>query len=49
VPAVLTGRLAAVYKELICKGAAWGVANPTLGLPTRRRRTQEPAAAVQAA
>ena len=36
VPAVLTGRLAAVYKELICKGAAWGVANPTLGLPTRR-------------
>ena len=38
VPAVLTGRLAAVYKELVCKGAAWGVANPTLGLPTRRRR-----------
>jgi NADH dehydrogenase FAD-containing subunit len=38
VPAVLTGRLAAVYKELVCKGAAWSVANPTLGLPTRRRR-----------
>ncbi|MFI6262968.1 NAD(P)/FAD-dependent oxidoreductase [Micromonospora sp. NPDC051006] len=38
VQAVLTGRLAAVYKELVCKGAAWGVANPTLGLPTRRRR-----------
>ncbi|GAA3258255.1 NAD(P)/FAD-dependent oxidoreductase [Dactylosporangium siamense] len=35
--AVLTGRFAAVYKELICKGAAWGVANPMLGLPTRRR------------
>ncbi|MFJ3923303.1 NAD(P)/FAD-dependent oxidoreductase [Streptomyces sp. NPDC090022] len=34
----LTGRAAAVYKELICKGAAWGVANPTLGLPSRRRR-----------
>ncbi|MGW7450389.1 NAD(P)/FAD-dependent oxidoreductase [Streptomyces sp. NPDC054787] len=34
----LTGRIAARYKELICKGAAWGVANPTLGLPTRRRR-----------
>ncbi|MFC9125646.1 NAD(P)/FAD-dependent oxidoreductase [Streptomyces sp. NPDC057099] len=33
----LTGRFAAVYKELICKGAAWGVANPMLGLPTRRR------------
>jgi NADH dehydrogenase FAD-containing subunit len=38
VGAALTGRLAAGYKELICKGAAWGVANPTLGLPTRRRR-----------
>jgi NADH dehydrogenase FAD-containing subunit len=38
VSAALTGRLAAVYKELVCKGAAWGVANPTLGLPTRRRR-----------
>jgi NADH dehydrogenase FAD-containing subunit len=34
----LTGRVAVVYKELICKGAAWGVANPTAGLPTRRRR-----------
>ncbi|MFG6196993.1 NAD(P)/FAD-dependent oxidoreductase [Nonomuraea sp. JJY05] len=43
--AVLTGRLAAVYKELICRSAAWGVANPTLGLPTRRRRvTRERAA-----
>jgi NADH dehydrogenase len=46
VPAVLTGRLAAVYKELVCKGAAWSVANPTLGLPARRRRrTPERAAA----
>ncbi|GIH73919.1 NAD(P)/FAD-dependent oxidoreductase [Planobispora longispora] len=46
VRAVLTGRLAAVYKELVCKGAAWGVANPTLGLPTRRRPvTRERAAA----
>ncbi|WP_424212913.1 NAD(P)/FAD-dependent oxidoreductase [Streptomyces sp. BI20] len=35
----LTGRLAARYKELICKGAAWGVAHPTLGMPGRRRRT----------
>ncbi|MFE6841904.1 NAD(P)/FAD-dependent oxidoreductase [Streptomyces sp. NPDC057686] len=34
----LTGRLAARYKELICKGAAWGVANPTVGMPSRRRR-----------
>ncbi|MFE6159051.1 NAD(P)/FAD-dependent oxidoreductase [Streptomyces sp. NPDC056486] len=38
VRAALTGRLAAVYKELICKGAAWAVANPTLGMPTRPRR-----------
>lgn len=38
VRAALTGRLAAVYKELICKGAVWGVANPMLGMPTRRRR-----------
>ncbi|MFJ8863588.1 NAD(P)/FAD-dependent oxidoreductase [Streptomyces sp. NPDC102451] len=37
VRAALTGRLAALYKELVCKGAAWGVANPTLGRPTRRR------------
>ncbi|MFJ2821805.1 NAD(P)/FAD-dependent oxidoreductase [Streptomyces toxytricini] len=34
----LTGRTAALYKEIICKGAAWGVANPTLSMPTRRRR-----------
>jgi NADH dehydrogenase FAD-containing subunit len=45
VPAVLTGRLAAVYKELVCKAAAWGVANPTLGLPTRRRRVRSERAA----
>ncbi|MFE7003168.1 NAD(P)/FAD-dependent oxidoreductase [Streptomyces griseus] len=38
VSAALTGRVAAIYKELVCKGAAWGVANPTMGLPTRRRR-----------
>lgn len=37
VSAALTGRLAALYKEIICKGAAWGVAHPTL-LPVRRRR-----------
>ncbi|MFF3319952.1 NAD(P)/FAD-dependent oxidoreductase [Streptomyces sp. NPDC003035] len=34
----LTGRVAALYKELICKGAAWGVAHPTAGVPARRRR-----------
>jgi NADH:ubiquinone reductase (H+-translocating) len=38
VGAALTGRTAALYKELVCKGAAWAVANPTLGLPTRTRR-----------
>ncbi|CCK31837.1 putative oxidoreductase [Streptomyces davaonensis JCM 4913] len=36
----LTGRMAARYKELICKSAAWGVANPTAGLPSRRRRVE---------
>ncbi|MFD5078895.1 NAD(P)/FAD-dependent oxidoreductase [Streptomyces sp. NPDC058371] len=36
VRAALTGRFAAVYKELICKGAAWGVAHPVF-LPSRRR------------
>ncbi|MGW4909762.1 NAD(P)/FAD-dependent oxidoreductase [Streptomyces sp. NPDC004270] len=39
VRAALTGRAAALYKELVCKGAAWAVANPTLALPTRPRRT----------
>ncbi|KOX11451.1 NAD(P)/FAD-dependent oxidoreductase [Streptomyces sp. NRRL B-3648] len=34
----LTGRWAAFYKELICKGAAWGVTHPTAGMPSRRRR-----------
>ncbi|MBA4861013.1 FAD-dependent oxidoreductase [Streptomyces sp. PSKA54] len=44
VRAALTGRIAAVYKELVCKGAAWSVANPTFGMPTRRRRVvREPA------
>ncbi|MFF0266120.1 NAD(P)/FAD-dependent oxidoreductase [Kribbella sp. NPDC004536] len=38
VNATLTGRVAAVYKETICKGAAWAAANPTFGLPVRRRR-----------
>ncbi|WAU78730.1 FAD-dependent oxidoreductase [Streptomyces sp. Qhu-G9] len=48
VRAALTGRFAALYKELICKGAAWAVANPTLGMPSRRRpvlRQPAPAAA----
>ncbi|MEU9196031.1 NAD(P)/FAD-dependent oxidoreductase [Streptomyces hundungensis] len=37
VGAALTGRFAALYKELVCKGAAWAVAHPLLGMPARRR------------
>ncbi|MEV4426097.1 NAD(P)/FAD-dependent oxidoreductase [Streptomyces sp. R-07] len=49
VRAALTGRLAARYKELVCKGAAWGVVNPKLGIPTRPRRVlRTPATAVKA-
>ncbi|MFE9499051.1 NAD(P)/FAD-dependent oxidoreductase [Streptomyces collinus] len=45
----LTGRLAAVYKELICRGAAWGVAHPTTGIPSRRRRITQPRTPIDAA
>ncbi|MFE0473292.1 NAD(P)/FAD-dependent oxidoreductase [Streptomyces sp. NPDC058947] len=45
VDAALTGRLAARYKELVCKGAAWGVAHPVLGPARRRRVVQAPASA----
>ncbi|MGP4092520.1 oxidoreductase, partial [Streptomyces sp. KR55] len=46
----LTGRVAALYKELVCKGAAWGVANPTMGIPIRRRRVvRQPSRAGSAA
>ncbi|MFE7764387.1 NAD(P)/FAD-dependent oxidoreductase [Streptomyces sp. NPDC057438] len=41
-PQALTGRLAALYKEIICKGAAWTVAHPTMGIPVRRRRAVQP-------
>ncbi|MFC9590753.1 NAD(P)/FAD-dependent oxidoreductase [Streptomyces sp. NPDC056944] len=37
----MTGRKAVLFKELICKGAAWGVAHPTLGMPSRRRRVAQ--------
>ena len=36
-PSVLTGRLAARYKEFVCAGAAWSVAHPVL-YPVRRHR-----------
>ena len=49
VRAVLTGRIAAYYKELICKGAAWNVGNPGMGMPLRRRRTVAPQDAAVAA
>ncbi|MFE3513997.1 NAD(P)/FAD-dependent oxidoreductase [Streptomyces sp. NPDC059166] len=42
VSAAVTGRVAALYKEVVCKGAAWGVANPTLGRLARRRPVMEP-------
>ncbi|MFJ5727684.1 NAD(P)/FAD-dependent oxidoreductase [Streptomyces paradoxus] len=47
VSAALTGRLAAFYKEIICKGAAWGVAHPTV-LPVRRRRVVREAVVAEA-
>ncbi|GAA2155658.1 MULTISPECIES: NAD(P)/FAD-dependent oxidoreductase [Glycomyces] len=40
----LGGRTAAVYKELICKSAAWAASNPTMGMPTRRKHVAAPAA-----
>ena len=36
-PSLISGKLAARYKEIVCAGAAWGVAHPTLMVPTRRR------------
>ncbi|MBC9714546.1 FAD-dependent oxidoreductase [Streptomyces sp. TRM66268-LWL] len=43
---VLTGRMAARYKELICKGAAWGVANPGAMMFSKGRRVVGEQAAV---
>ncbi|QUI30007.1 NAD(P)/FAD-dependent oxidoreductase [Streptomyces alfalfae] len=42
--AALTGRFAALYKEMICRAAAWSVANPTFGMPVRRRAALRDAA-----
>lgn len=33
----LTGRLGAWDKEMVCRGAAWAAANPTLGIPVPAR------------
>ncbi|MBM0231152.1 FAD-dependent oxidoreductase [Micromonospora sp. STR1_7] len=40
-PSLITGKLAARYKEFVCKGAAWGVSHPVL-YPVRRRRIVAP-------
>ena len=37
-PSVITGKVAARYKEFVCKGAAWSVAHPMMLVPSRRRR-----------
>ncbi|MER5834036.1 FAD-dependent oxidoreductase [Streptomyces sp. NPDC002130] len=41
VRSALTGRLAAFYKELVCKGAAWMVAHPMVMAVRRRRVVRE--------
>jgi hypothetical protein len=41
-PVAPGGRLAAAYKELICRGAAFAVAHP-LPYPARRRRVNRAA------
>ncbi|MFH9086754.1 NAD(P)/FAD-dependent oxidoreductase [Streptomyces sp. NPDC017673] len=46
VRSALTGRIAAVYKEVVCKGAAWGVANPLMVPAPRRRVVRQRADAV---
>ncbi|WP_320066709.1 NAD(P)/FAD-dependent oxidoreductase [Micromonospora sp. RTGN7] len=37
-PSLIKGKMAARYKEIVCKGAAWGISHPTVMLPIRRRR-----------
>jgi hypothetical protein len=46
--AAVTGRLAAVHKELVCRGATWGVANPTFGIPRRKGRVADALSSVDA-
>ena len=47
VRSALTGRLAAFYKEIICKGAAWSVAHPMV-MAVRRRRVVPEAVVAEA-
>ncbi|MFI6774447.1 NAD(P)/FAD-dependent oxidoreductase [Nocardia sp. NPDC050412] len=42
---VITGRMGARIKELICAAAAWSVAHPTMMLPSRRRHLMATGAA----
>ncbi|SDM09055.1 NADH dehydrogenase, FAD-containing subunit [Nonomuraea maritima] len=39
---VVTGRTAARIKELVCAGGFWGVTQPTMMLPSRRRHVAVP-------
>ncbi|RGC66163.1 NADH dehydrogenase-like protein YjlD [Micromonospora sp. MW-13] len=36
-PSLIKGRMAARYKEIVCRGAAWSIAHPAVLLPIRRR------------
>ncbi|MBQ0991204.1 FAD-dependent oxidoreductase [Micromonospora sp. H61] len=47
-PSLLTGKLAARYKELACAGGAWNIAHPIL-YPVRRHRIVPTRTAVRAA
>ncbi|GAA2637656.1 NAD(P)/FAD-dependent oxidoreductase [Paractinoplanes durhamensis] len=47
-PSAITGGPAARIKELICAGAAWSIAHPTVLLPARRRRLTPAAAQASA-
>ncbi|BCJ61427.1 acyl-CoA synthetase [Micromonospora endophytica] len=38
----LSGKLAARYKEFVCRGAAWAISHPTLMFPSRRRHLTAP-------
>lgn len=39
---VVTGRIGARIKELVCAGAAWSVTQPTMLMPSRRRHLAAP-------
>ncbi|MEV5211437.1 FAD-dependent oxidoreductase [Micromonospora sp. NPDC053740] len=47
-PALLTGKLAARYKEFVCMGAAWSIAHPIM-YPVRRHRVVPTRSEIRAA